>query len=105
MVETAIFEDYEMAGNMYVGPKNQNTLKLMTKSFFFLRGSMIIPFPVGFCYRQAAILLQLLGITIIISPPYHTPYLLYPRPQVGKRYNKKSLFMNQLGPLFHACSI
>jgi hypothetical protein len=38
--------------------------------FFFLRGSVIL-FPIGFCYRQAAILLCLLGITIIISPPYH----------------------------------
>jgi hypothetical protein len=37
---------------------------------FFLRGS-VIPFPVGFCYRQVAILFLLLGITIIISPPYH----------------------------------
>jgi hypothetical protein len=36
----------------------------------FLRGS-VMPFPIGFCYRQVAILLFLLGITIIISPPYH----------------------------------
>jgi hypothetical protein len=36
----------------------------------FLRGS-VIPFPIGFSYRQVAILLWLLGITIIISPPYH----------------------------------
>jgi hypothetical protein len=36
----------------------------------FLRGS-VIPFPIGFCYRQVAILPRLLGITIIISPPYH----------------------------------
>jgi hypothetical protein len=38
--------------------------------FFSLRGS-VIPFPIGFCYRQVAILLWLLGTTIIISPPYH----------------------------------
>jgi hypothetical protein len=35
--------------------------------YFFLRGSAI-PFPVGFCYRQVAILLWLQGITVIISP-------------------------------------
>jgi hypothetical protein len=28
-------------------------------------------FPAGVCNRQVAILLRLLGITIIISPPYH----------------------------------
>jgi hypothetical protein len=37
---------------------------------FFLRGS-VIPFPVGFFYRQVAIRLLLLGITVIISPPHH----------------------------------
>jgi hypothetical protein len=40
------------------------------QKLFFLRGS-VIPFPVGFCYRQVAVLLWLLGITVIISPPYH----------------------------------
>jgi hypothetical protein len=30
-----------------------------------------IPFPIGFCYRQVAILLRLLGITVIISPHHH----------------------------------
>jgi hypothetical protein len=34
---------------------------------FFLRGSAI-PLPVDCCYRQEAILLRLLGITVIISP-------------------------------------
>jgi hypothetical protein len=33
---------------------------------FFLRGS-VISFLIGFCYRQVAILLWLLGINIIIS--------------------------------------
>jgi hypothetical protein len=36
----------------------------------FLRGS-VVPFHAGFCYRQVAILLCLLGTTIVISPPYH----------------------------------
>jgi hypothetical protein len=40
------------------------------KLLFFLRGS-VVPFPAGFSYRQVAILLRLLGTTIIISPPYH----------------------------------
>jgi hypothetical protein len=31
----------------------------------------VIPFPVGFCNRQVAILLLSLGITVIISPPHH----------------------------------
>jgi hypothetical protein len=49
--------------------KNRATFdaRLSQVSAFFLRGS-VIPFPIGFCYRQVAILL---GITIIISPPYH----------------------------------
>jgi hypothetical protein len=40
------------------------------KLIFFLRGS-VIPFPIGFCYKHVAILLQLLGIAVIISPRYH----------------------------------
>jgi hypothetical protein len=40
------------------------------KVSFILQGS-VIPFPVGFCYREVIILLRFLGITIIISPPYH----------------------------------
>jgi hypothetical protein len=43
--------------------------------FIFLRGS-VIPFPVGFCYRQVAILLKLLGSTvidIIICPKFFRP--------------------------------
>jgi hypothetical protein len=44
---------------------------------FFLRGS-VTPFPIVFCYRQVAILLWLLGITIIISPPYHKNAEAYP---------------------------
>jgi hypothetical protein len=36
---------------------------------FFLRGS-VIPFPVGFCCRQVAIMLRSLGIIVIISTPY-----------------------------------
>jgi hypothetical protein len=38
-------------------------------AYFFLWGS-VIPFLVGFCYRQVTIL-RLLSITIIFSPPYH----------------------------------
>jgi hypothetical protein len=46
---------------------NLRLLKIeIIKVFFFLRGS-VIPFLVGFCSRQVAILLRLLGITIIIS--------------------------------------
>jgi hypothetical protein len=36
----------------------------------FLRRS-VVPFPAGFCYRQAAILLRLLGTTVIVYPPYN----------------------------------
>jgi hypothetical protein len=39
---------------------------LLMKFFFYLRGS-VIPFIVGFCYRQVAIVLRLLGIIIIIT--------------------------------------
>jgi hypothetical protein len=35
----------------------------------------VIPFPVGFCYRQVAILPRLLGITIIISPTFSLEHL------------------------------
>jgi hypothetical protein len=40
------------------------------KHNFFVQGSAI-PFPICYCYRQVAIRLRLLGITIIIPPPYH----------------------------------
>jgi hypothetical protein len=43
---------------------------------FFLRGS-VIPFPIGFCYRQVATLLHLLSITIL-SPPYHQNTWTFP---------------------------
>jgi hypothetical protein len=39
-------------------------------AFFYVQGS-VMPFPIGFGYRQVAILLWLLGIAIIISPPYY----------------------------------
>jgi hypothetical protein len=39
--------------------------------FIILVVRSVIPFPAGLCYRQVAILLRLLGITFIISPPYH----------------------------------
>jgi hypothetical protein len=55
------------------GNVRERTLKGKKERFFvcfFLRGS-VIPFPKGICYRQVAILLQLLGITVIISPPYY----------------------------------
>jgi hypothetical protein len=45
-------------------------LRNFGKTTFFLRGS-VIPFPVGVWYRQEAILLKLLGITFIITPPYY----------------------------------
>jgi hypothetical protein len=44
---------------------------------FFLRGS-VVPFPAGFCYRQVAKLLCLLGTTIIISPTLSLERLHHP---------------------------
>jgi hypothetical protein len=54
---------------------NNSTVKSCPKTFcpkeifFFLLGS-VVPFPSGFCYRQAAILLCPLGTNIILFPPY-----------------------------------
>jgi hypothetical protein len=41
---------------------------------FFLRGS-VVPFPAGFCYRQLAMLLRLLGTTIITIPTLSLEHL------------------------------
>jgi hypothetical protein len=55
------------ANNLFFPLKNMFVPSKVYK-VFFLRG-LVIPFPVGFCYRQIAILLRLLGITIITRTP------------------------------------
>jgi hypothetical protein len=60
----------------FFGEKNHNIGPRLGELFsigsdFFLPWGSVIPFPLCFCYRQIAILLRLLGITIIISSPYH----------------------------------
>jgi hypothetical protein len=51
--------------------KSNNTLCILMYKINIFSTGISDTAPVGFCYWQVAILLRLLGITIIISPPYH----------------------------------